>query len=169
MTTQIQLRFLTHEETEKLEAEVKKSPHIGFIGKKMWQKFGKCYVITMNDEFAGICAAVHLPHWIKMGPLVVLGKFQGKGLAKQLVNKILSENENKNLYIGSSNPYVIQIVEKLNFQKEGNFFKLPAELQRYQVNYLLDRLSLKFLMDAITKNINQKKSKYYYFMRFAHL
>jgi GNAT superfamily N-acetyltransferase len=164
MAVQINHRSLNDQEIELLEMEMKSFPDIGFLGARMWKKFGKCYVVTVDDTFAGVCAAIPLHSWVKMGPLIVLRKFQGKGLGKQLVQAVVLKHKGKKLYIGSSNPHVVRIVAKLNFKKESNFFKLPYELQLYQLKYLIERLSLKFLIDAIQKRVKYSREQYCYFL-----
>ena len=165
MKNTIAHRHLTDEERRTLAEVTHAFPHIGFISEAMWKKFGACYVITVDDKFAGVCAMVPLRSWLKLGPLIILEEFQGQGLGKQLIQHIVTQHAEEKLYIGSSNPAVANIVEKFHFYKEPRWFRLPRELQLYQITYFLERLSPTFLLDALRKQTQGKKGQYFFFYR----
>lgn len=158
-------RKLTGEESGLLEQETKKSIDIGLIDKTMWNSFDELFVIGMTDMFIGACAIMYLHGWIKVGPIVILERFQGKGCGAKLLYHIVNRYKNKNIYIGSSNKKVQSIVKKLHFQTEHHFLKLPREIQLYLINYLVRRISWKFVIDALRKRLFIQRNTYLYFLK----
>ncbi|MBI3379713.1 GNAT family N-acetyltransferase [Candidatus Gottesmanbacteria bacterium] len=100
-----------------------------------------------------------------IGAIVILDKYQGKGYGKRLLAKVANDFSNQNLYIGSSNEIVGNIVTKLGFRKVSNFSKLPGEIKIYLVKYFLERLDVSFLLDALRKSLYLKRGKYLYFVK----
>lgn len=164
MKTMIRKRPLTATETDTLTKELPLFPDIGLIDPNAWNKtFPVIYVATTDKTLIGICAAVPLKHWIKIGPLVVLKKYHGKGYGKRLFAHVVKQLPNQNLYIGSSNPIVWKMALAASFQKEKSFWKLSTEIKIYLIRYFCERLSLSFITDALNKRMT--KRTYYYFLK----
>lgn len=155
----------TNLEIDLLLTQMKKSPHVGLLSKSLWQKLDRAYVVRINNHLVGACVLYKLKNWIKIGPIVVLDKYQGKGYGKKLITKIVDDYPDNNLFISSSNPIVIRIVQDLGFKKLKNFFALPREIKIYFVKYFLERLSIDFIIDDFRKKIPFRLGKYSYFIR----
>lgn len=158
-------RQLKNDEIDLLVTQMKKSPHVGLLSKKLWQKLDCVYAARMNNYLVGACVLYKLKNWIKIGPIVVLDKFQGKGYGKKLITKIVDDYPNINLFISSSNPIVVHIVQDLGFKKLKNFFALPREIKIYFAKYFLERLSVEFLIDDFRKKIPFRLGKYSFFCK----
>lgn len=165
----IQKDKLTSHERNLLSEELHKFPHVGFISPEDWKKFSQkyeLYIARENRQLVGVCMTVKLNHFIKIGPLIVLAKYQGKGFGWKLLSFIIKRNSKDNLYIGSSNSRVWKIAEGLDFKPCFGFWKLPLEIKFYLIGYFLERLSWNFITDALSKGYG-KDSEYRYYFREA--
>jgi len=160
-------RALTIDEMDSLSSEMKNFPHIGFIDRRLWQKYENIFVATHNNSLIGVCVAIHLKHWIKLGPLVVRKAFQGRGYGDALLSYAVYFYKNNDLYIGSANPRVWVIADKLGFLKTKNIFCVPFEIQRYLLSYIYERFSYVYLHDAIKKRLQTTSGQYFYFFKRA--
>lgn len=140
-----------------------KFTEIGWISPDGWKKFGPVYVATDGNQFVGVCNAVKLNGWTKIGPLVVVEKHQEKSYDKQLLAFVVNRIEENNIFIGSSNPKVISIARSLKF-KETTFSKLPNSIKSYLLHYSLARINPTFLANALRKRLHTRY-KYHYFVR----
>lgn len=163
MNEVITYRVLTIREQLILEAETKKSPYIGFIRHNVWDSFGKVFVLENKKQLIGVCVPVRLRHWCKLGPILVLSKFQGKGFGKILLSHAFNHFSNENLYIGAPNDRIVSIVTKLGFTKVRGL-NLPIEIKTYLFSYLFQRFSLEYITDAIRKKFTTHRWKYSYFI-----
>lgn len=148
---------------------MRKFPDIGLIEGNKWGIFDKIYVATIDKNFLGICGIVKLKHWVKIGPVVVLKKFQGEGYGSLLLNFIVQKYAENNLYIGSPNSRIKNIVGKLGFIEQPNYWSLPWEIKKYFTQYLLERLSLGYILDSLYKIFFMRRGKYCYFLKKASL
>ncbi len=148
-----------------LEKETRKFPDIALIEEKVWRRWNKIYAAMENNKFVGVCVVVKLRDWRKIGPFLILEKYQNRGYGKLLIQHVLNQHSNTNIYIGSSNPRVWKMVQDLKFKKVNNFWKLPYEIKTFLVKHFFQRLSLNFLMDAVQKPIIRRK--YYYFLKYS--
>lgn len=163
MKEYITYRKLTDQEKQILERETKKSPHMGFIRRDVWTSFEKVFVLQNNIQLIGVCAPIRLRHWYKLGPVLVLSKFQGSGFGKKLLSHALNYFPHTNLYIGTPNPRVVSIVTKLGFVRV-NGWVLPLEIKAYLLSYLFQRFSWEYITDAIQKKFTSHQWKYSYFV-----
>jgi GNAT superfamily N-acetyltransferase len=164
MPFRIVKRNLTEIEISSLTEETKKSIHIGLIKPILWKKFKDIYVFEIDGELAGICAIFFLKKWIKIGPLLVLEKHQGKGVGKALLKKIVAKHPKSNLYIGSSNTKVKKIAICHEF-KETEFIHLPFEIKIYLLSYIYNRFGIDYFIDAIKKKTKCKEKYVFYCLR----
>lgn len=165
MTLSISNRKLNRSERELLEKESRKFPDIALIEEKVWRRWNKIYVAMENNKFVGVCVVIQLRDWKKIGPLLILEKYQNRRYGKLLISHVVNEHQNTNIYIGSSNPKVWQMAQDLKFKKVNNVWRLPTEIIIFLVNNFFQRLSLEFLLDAIQKPIIRRK--YYYFLKYS--
>jgi GNAT superfamily N-acetyltransferase len=164
MPSRIIKRKLSENEISSLAEESRKSAHIGLIKPSLWKKFKDIYVAEDNEKLVGICAIFHLKNWIKIGPIIVLGKEQGKGIGKALISTIIQEYPKSNFYIGSSNPRVKSIASKCCFIPVS-FLLLPFEIKIYLLSYIYQRLGVEYLVDGLKKKIMLKKEFSFYCLR----
>lgn len=162
-TFSITRRALTVDEAISLSEETRKSPHIGFIDADLWKSFPHVYVATKQRTLVGVCVVFPLRGWVKIGPLVVMGTFQGKGYGRILLTHAIRHYRNARIFVGSSNPKVHTIVRSLGLREVGSIFRVPLEVQRYLLHYLLMRVSYAYLVDALRKKLLFRRGKYRYF------
>ncbi|MEK9143420.1 MAG: GNAT family N-acetyltransferase [Patescibacteria group bacterium] len=165
MSFDITRRVLTEDEAHLLSEETRKSHHIGFISSLLWKTFPHVWVATVDGVFVGVCVAFPLKAWVKFGPLVVFEKFQGKGYGRRLLTHAVNQYQHANLFVGSSHPKVHTIIESLGFEEEASIFRVPFEVQRYLIRYILMRTSYAYLVDALRKKLLFRRGKYRYFLK----
>ncbi len=156
-------RPLHNPEIALLCQELHKFSEIGWLSPSGWKQFGPAYVATIGNRFVGVCNVVKLNGWTKIGPLVIIEKYQGKGLGKALLSFVVKNLQGDNLFIGSSNSKVVGITRGLKF-KETVFWSLPTVIKLYLFRYFLDRLNIMFLVDAFRKRLHTR-NQYYYFIK----
>lgn len=166
MTRSISYRELTESERKVLANETMQSPYIGFIHQRVWQQFGKVFVVSEHKKFLGICVTISLSRWIKIGPLFVLPQAQGKGLGRLLLTHVVKANRNKNIYIGTPNPKVMHMAYSFGFQKI-TFWQLPWAVKCYLFLYLFERMNWEYVVSSIRKKLTSKNFGYEYFVKYA--
>lgn len=159
-------RSLTRDEIGILVQELHDYPHIGWISESGWKRFPEMYVATLQNKLVGVCVINQLKQWVKIGPLVIIRAYQGKGYGKMLLQFVLTRLKNRNIYIGSSNPIVGKLASEAGFYEGKGYYRLPMEIKLYLVSYFFQRLNPIFLLDAIRK-IFMKKRGYSYFLKLA--
>ncbi len=165
MNLQFNKRPLQKHEIDILVKELRHFPHIGFINARLWRTFKHIYVATVGKNFVGVCVVFPLKRWTKIGPLVIRQQYQGKGLGKTLLTHVVQDLDERNLFIGSSNPKVCAIAKSLGFRQETSFLRIPFEIQYYLISYLFTRFSFQYLLDAMKKKFRSGHWKYYYFLK----
>ncbi len=158
-------RKLTDKEIDILIEEMRNFPDVGLYTKNQWKSFQNIYIAGNNDHFIGVCVVISLKKWVKIGPVIILKSFQGKGYGRQLLQFVVSILKDKNLYIGSSNIRVGKIMERLKFQRINTFIDLPREIKVYLVKHFFQRINWEYLFDAVPK-IFKKSGKYRYFVKY---
>lgn len=162
----ISKRRLRDNEIDTLVRQLLNFPHVGWMSASGWRKAGNVYVATEKQEFVGVCRFVILPHWTKLGPFIIVRKFQGKGYGKQLLKHVIDDLVGHNLYIGSSSPAVDALSLKNGFKRESNYFRIPWEIQKYLISYFFERLNDTFIRDQLKKQLTQIKGKpYFYYLK----
>jgi len=156
-------RKLEDQEIKSLIADTKSFPDLTYVSKSRWQSFASPYVLEINNSFAGVCAIYRLTNWVKIGPLVILKKYQGKGYGKTLMKKVIDENNDKKLYIGSSCPIVGRIVTGFGFKKV-TLLSLPKEIKLFLIKQIFEYFSFNLITEAIRKRLILKREKYNFFV-----
>lgn len=159
----IQKDTLTPDEISILVTELKKFPAIALINQNKWQIFKELYIAREYGNLVGLLAVVHLKHWIKLGPLIVLSQYQGNGIGKQLFKHVVQKYHNENLYIGSYNPAVKHLAQTYGFKETSRLGEIPIEIFCYYIGYYFEQFSWEFFLDNIRKRIFHKSEKYSFF------
>ncbi|MFH0773240.1 MAG: GNAT family N-acetyltransferase [bacterium] len=161
----ITVRKLKEWEIDSLIQEIDKFPQPAYISKDRWKGFDCIYTVALDNNLAGVCVVIYLGTWIKLGPLIVFEKYQGKGLSTLLLNRITEDFKDKNIYIGSFNPRVGKVAEKLGFMKlsQNDFMHLPKEIKLYHIKYWLECINFNILSALIKKRFRFKDGNAYSF------
>lgn len=167
MHVAIKKRLLNDKETLLFSHETQQSKDIGYISPQIFKDFPIVYVAEAKEKLAGILVAIPLSKWIKLGPFIILRKYQGKGLGNKLFTYVINKHKMNDLYISSSNSKVCHLAVKNGFSLTS-FFHLPWEIKRYLFDYLLQRLNGMFIIDDIIKKIRYHRGTYRYFIKSAN-
>jgi ABC-type lipoprotein export system ATPase subunit/predicted acetyltransferase len=105
-------------------------------------KAAAVYVVLINNQPAGLCAILPLPHghlqhaW-RISRLVILPDFQGIGLAHKFINLIggAYKRIGRSLYITTSHP---ALMHGLNNSKEWSVTRKPSRVARPGVSSKID-------------------------------
>jgi GNAT superfamily N-acetyltransferase len=159
-------RFLTDAEVTTLTREVKSFPDLVYVPRRVWQKH-KVHVLSVNGRFAGVIIAYVFEGWVKLGPLVILGKFHGKGLGKALVKHAVDKHRSKNILITSTNPKVGKIAALYGFKKMAGFLSLPLTAKIFLLRQLLDYLRMETVAEVVRKSFAGRRGKRTYFVKFS--
>lgn len=164
----IKRRKLTNKEVDLLIHDTKFFPSLIYVSKKRWLGFKNPYIIEEGNNFVGVCMIYELKDWIKIGPLIVLKKYQGKGFGKKLLYQIVKDYKNKNIFITSSNPNVKKILDKFNFIYVNSYFSLPLKMRLFLIKQLYEHISLNMLIEFIRKKLISNDEKRYYFVKYLN-
>lgn len=167
MKYSITKRGLTVNEIALLIAEMRDFPDIGMLRSNLWREFSHVFILHENHTFAGVCVAIPLEQWVKIGPIIVRKQFQGKGCGRKLLTFITRHYRTTNIYVGSSNQKLAHILGSLGY-RTVSFFSLPNIIRQYLLMYLLKRIDKAFLVDALKKVIFYKRGKYQYFIKLKN-
>lgn len=158
----IEKKTLNDSEVNLLNKEIKKFPNPVFLTKNHWKELSFAYISNVEGSLAGICSITKLDKWYKLGPFIVLEKHQRKGIGKMLFKKIVEDNKNNNLFIGSRNPAVWSIAKNLGFKEEVNFWNLSNDVKSYLIRNLFLSLDLDFMKELFRKrSVNQGKYRFF--------
>ena len=96
-------RPLKENEINLLMKDIELYPDLVYVKESRFRKYNDAYIVEQDKEFVGLCGIYEMKDWVKLGPLVFLKKFHGKGYGKILLNKIVNDYSNTNIFITSSN------------------------------------------------------------------
>lgn len=163
-------RPLKDYEINLLIEDIKLYPSLIYVKKSRFEKYKNAYVIEENGQFVGICAIYEMKDWVKLGPLVFLKKFHGKGYGKILLNKIVSDYSNKNIFITSSNIAVQKTIDKLNFKEVDGYHKLPIPIILFLFKQLYEHVHWKMITEFFRKKFTMTRNdRKYYIKRASHI
>lgn len=164
MAKTIKIQRLTPQRIKQLVAETKNFPSLIYVSPIHWLKFHTVYQAELDGHFAGACALItYQPSWLKIGPIALLSKYQGLGLGRKLLTKIVTDHSHHNLLIFSSNPRIHQLCLSLKF-KPVSFWQLPYSIWLAILSELLHHLSLKYILDSIKKNMSGDRKSLKFFV-----
>ncbi len=165
MKSAVVWRKLHRGEADILSEQTRSFPDLGFVNIKRGVSFDTLPILMVEGKLAGVLGLYHLSKWIKLGPFVILEKYQGKGYGKKLFKEVVSKFNDRNIYIGSSHPAVWKLARNSGFWETNDFFSLPWEIKKYLVLYFMKRLDLDYIVDGLKKLIHYRKRKYRYFLK----
>lgn len=158
-------RNLTDQEITKLIKEIKKFPNLVAGNKKRWKDLDEVYVATLNKKLVGACGTSTFINWLKIGPFVVLEKYHGKGYGKKIIESVVNDNKDKNLFTVSSNPVVWKIMKNISFQQVNSFWELPPIAIVLLTLNIMRRLTIDTIQEQLSKRNLQKESHHYFIRR----
>lgn len=160
-------RKITDKEAELLVHDIKFFPDLFYYSEAILLSLPVTCVVEVDGQFAGMCGLYEFITWIKIGPLVVLNRYQGLGLGRILLEHVVHAYSRKNLYTLSSNPRVQHVVQSLGFIKQNwGLIGIPWEVQRFLFKELISKVSLKFIKESIRKSFTYKRGEVCYFVRY---
>ncbi len=166
MVISIVRRKLTELEITELVENVRIFPNLAYVSPNRWRHFADPYCLLVDGHFAGVCAIYNFKNWVKLGPLVLLQKFHGKGLGKNLLHKIIQDNINTSIFIVSSNPAVQYIVTSCDFQHISSYFSLPLSVQLFLIQQLVEHLNFSFIREGIRKKFFLRRGEIKFYVKF---
>lgn len=150
MDINFEKRRLSEREVEAIVEEIKKFPN-PLNGKNFWLALKQVYIALSQNELIGVCGIRKLNNWTKLGPFVVFQKYHGQGYGRKIIETILKDYSNDNLFIGSRNPAVAKIASSLGFSEVDSIWKLPNTIKVYLLGALFETLSLYYISEFIRK------------------
>jgi GNAT superfamily N-acetyltransferase len=130
-------------------------PDLVYISSKRWLNYHKPYVIYLNQQFAGACAICEFRDWIKVGPLVLLKKYQGLGIARQLLTQISSEYSQQTIFVSTTNERLQNLLVKFQYKDLGSFWTVPVPMGWFLIYQFFQYLSWPMIGEYF------RKTKYY--------
>ncbi|MBI5619479.1 GNAT family N-acetyltransferase [Candidatus Gottesmanbacteria bacterium] len=167
MNVSIKRRSLTESEITRLMQDIRLFPDLAYVSPARWRRLIDPYVLEVDRVFAGACGVYRFDHWIKLGPLVLLKKYHGKGLGKRLLKTIIDDYPAVSVFITSSHPAAQHTVESFGFQQVSSFFSLPKEVKRFLIRQLTEHMNISFLYEAIRKGFSLRKGKRKFYVKLA--
>ena len=128
-----------------------------------FRKYNNAYIVEQNKDFVGLCGIYEMKDWVKLGPLVFLKIFHGKGYGKILLNKIVNDYYDKNIFITSSNIAVQKIIGRLGFNEINGYSKLPVPILLFLIKQLYEHIHWKMITEFFRKKFTMVRNtrKYY--------
>ncbi|MBP6994427.1 GNAT family N-acetyltransferase [Candidatus Woesebacteria bacterium] len=157
---------LTRGEAFLLIKDNQRYPDLIYVSEKRFRDLPCSYIAEIDGQFAGLCGVYEFASWIKIGPLVALQKYHGKGLGRTLIETVLKDFPVRNIHISSSNEKVQTVVVSLGFSERKSFFMLPGVVQRFLLGQLMAMLSLKLIAEGIRKSIKYKRRPLKWYVRY---
>ena len=162
----IKTRFLKKNEVTSLTDEVRYFPDLIYVSEHIWEK-RKVHILEVNNRLAGVVVVYRFSSWVKLGPLVVLEKYQGKGLGKKLFKYAINRYKKSNILISSTNSKVGKIASLYGFKDIGGFISLPLTVKFFLLKQLFEYLRLKTIFEALRKRLAGRRGKRLYFIKFS--
>jgi len=156
-------RPLKEDEINLLMEDIKLYPDLVYVKESRFRKYNDAYIVEQDKEFVGLCGIYEMKDWVKLGPLVFLKKFHGKGYGKILLNKIVNDYSNKNIFITSSNIAVQKIISGLKFKEVDGYHKLPGPIILFLFKQLYEHIHWKMITEFFRKKFTMTRNtrKYY--------
>ena len=156
-------RPLKEDEINLLMEDIKLYPDLVYVKESRFRKYNDAYIVEQDKEFVGLCGIYEMKDWVKLGPLVFLKKFHGKGYGKILLNKIVTDYSNKNIFITSSNIAVQKIISGLKFKEVDGYHKLPGPIILFLFKQLYEHIHWKMITEFFRKKFTMTRNtrKYY--------
>ncbi len=162
-TINIVRRPLRDNEIKLLLNDIVFYPDLIYVKQSRFKTYKDAYVVEEDGQFVGICGIYQINDWVKLGPLVLLKKYHGKGYGKILLNKIIFDYSNKNIFITSSNIAVQKIISRLGFVEVSGYLKLLTQIQMFLIGNFYEHMHWKLVTEFFRKLFLMKRNirKYY--------
>ena len=167
LNIKITRRSLKENEIKLLMNDIKLYPDLVFIKESRFRKYNNAYIVEQDKEFVGLCGIYEMKDWVKLGPLVFLKKFHGKGYGKILLNKIVNDYSNKNIFITSSNIAVQKIISRLGFDEIKGYFKLPFTILLFLFKQLYEHIHWKMVTEFFRKKLTMTRNDRKYYVKIV--
>ncbi|MBD3362509.1 hypothetical protein GF362_02210 [Candidatus Dojkabacteria bacterium] len=160
-------RQLNESEISLLMSAIKQITSIFYIKKSMWSAYKYVYVIMKESEFIGVCVVVPFKNWKKIGPIIILNEFRDQGFGRKVFKEVIKRNRKSNLFLGSSNPKIHNIIKDFGCEYTSSFFKIPKEGKYYILKHLFKTMSWNFILEFFQKLPKRIQSEYKYFYKYG--
>lgn len=159
---------LSTEEIAELMKRIATSEHIVYIKSSFFKKL-KAKKAYVNNQFAGVCCVAEINKNLnKIGPMIVLEDFEGMGIASKLLKETIEQYKDADLFIHSSNPAMIKVINKYNFTRINGIRNLPLEVVSYLLSgHILMNMDLSLAKFFLKKRLFKKPPKAENYMYFA--
>lgn len=145
--------------------DIRQFPNLTYVSKKRWENFKHCYVLEVNNNFVGVCVVYPLEEWVKIGPLVILKKYQRKGYGNHLFTNVIRRYRNKNIFVASSNKAVENITIREGFVKIENYFRLPSVIKLFLLKQIFEYLNVTLMTEMVRKRLFFNRKKFSFFLK----
>lgn len=158
-------RPLSDQEIEKIVQTISHTPTLVYVAPSIWKSFYNPYVVMVNQEFAGVCQIYENGNWAKIGPIILLPNFQGHGVGKQLIARIIVDYRHKKLFLTTTNSILKHIVKGFEFKKIRSFFLLPIPIAIFLIVQFFEYLRAESILAYIQKMNNKSRGEMSFFIR----
>lgn len=162
MIISVNRRKLSEAEISLLIRDLPLFPNLAYVSRSRWRHMKNPYCLLASDQFAGVCGIYRFDGWIKIGPLVLLQKYHGQGLGRQLLKVIFDDHKNTSIFITSSNPAVHQIMSSFDFQELPGVFSIPFKVKMFLIRQITEHINISVAQEGIRKLFLQKGKRKYY-------
>ena len=160
-------RSLNENEINLLMMDIRLYPDLVFVKESRFRKYNDAYIVEQDKEFVGLCGIYEMKDWVKLGPLVFLKKFHGKGYGKILLNKIVNDYSDKNIFITSSNIAVQKIISRLDFKEVAGYFNLPLPILLSLIEQLYEHIHWKMVTEFFRKKFTMTRNARKYYVKIV--
>lgn len=165
----IEKRKLKNKEIEILINEIQNFPAPFYIRKKVWISYTNNYILKINSQFAGVFVLNRYGDWFKLGPFIILKKFQNKGFGKILLSRIFEDYKLTKFFLVTPSLAVKKLAKQFQFKRIKNYFFLPIDLKILLLKQILDYSDFIFIKEIIRKSLLFKRDKTEYFIKTPDL
>ena len=158
-------RPLWEREIDAIVSDIRSYPSLIYVAKSRLAQYKTPYVLEENGVFVGLCAVYEFDQWVKLGPLVFLQQFHGKGYGNILLTQIVADYAKKDIYVTSSNIAVQKIIEKLHFTEVKGVWRLPLPVKIFLLKQLYEHMHWDMITEFIRKKLTMKSSARKYYIR----
>lgn len=147
---EITQRELTHVEIDALIKDIQSFPDLNYVSVQQWKDLNSCFVGEEKSHFVGCCVVHQFDEWVKIGPVVILKKYQGRGFGRKLLLSVIQQHCVSNIVVTSSSPAIAKILLKLG-GCEVSFWEFPFKVQFFLLGQLLENLHIEHIVEFFRK------------------
>ena len=140
----------------------KSNPHLSYrsideINKSI--NSGEFIFAFKNSDLAGFAEVQQIwLDWYGIFSFFVYPTYRNKGLAKEILKKIMFLNKNKKIYAATSNKIMLKILERSGFKRTA--------LNQLPVLFLINYFSKRFINKELLVNLKNINKSWYYLVYF---